>query len=78
MATAKPNCPKCGHEMERGYIPDYSQGGSKLSTWVKGWPERSFWFGLHIPRERQIPIVTFRCGARGLLESYALKNTGSS
>ena len=43
----------------------------KVSTWVEGAPQKS-WFGsAEVPKEKCVPVGTFRCSACGFLESYA-------
>ena len=71
MATTDPACPRCDKRMERGYIPDGVQNGSKISCWMPGAPQRSFWLSLWVPKSQVVPIGTFRCPSCGLLESYA-------
>ena len=70
-------CPKCSGAMLQGFIVDRAQGGSRrVSNWVEGAPERSFWHGTDVPVEKCIPIGTFRCSTCGFLESYARTEFG--
>jgi hypothetical protein len=73
MSTEKTHCPKCSGEMVQGFIVDRSGGGKfiRVSSWVEGTPEKSFWWGTIAPDERHVPVGTFRCSAGGFLESYA-------
>ena len=71
MARSTP-CPKCGAQMDEGYIVDHTHGGSRtVSHWVEGPPERSIWMGLKIADRRSFSVATFRCQRCGFLESYA-------
>ncbi len=75
--SAKPQvCPKCQGEMVRGFVADFAHSKVLVSTWVEGPPERSFWYGTKVPREKCLPIATFRCAACGYLESYAQAEFG--
>jgi hypothetical protein len=47
-------------------------GGSRVSNWVEGAPEKSVWHGTNVPAEKCVPVGTFRCSTCGFLESYAL------
>ena len=70
-------CPKCGGNMEQGYLPDASHGATILGRWAKGLPRRAWidwWDGLFIKEPNRLavlPISTFRCQTCGYLESYA-------
>lgn len=71
MSSTRPICPKCQHEMERGFLPEYVQvRAARQSIWVRGWPQRSFWFGIKVPANH-LNVITFRCTSCGFLESYA-------
>ena len=39
--------------------------------WVRGEPERSFWFGIKTKGKDKYPVRTFRCERCGYLEAYA-------
>ncbi len=72
MSTEKTQCPKCNGEMVQGFIGDLAAGAvRRVSSWVEGAPEKSFWRGTNAPEESYIPVGTFRCAACGFLESYA-------
>ena len=65
-------CPKCGGRMAQGFVADFYQGGSRrVSSWVEGAPQKSFWVGTTISNRTTIPIGTFRCENCGFLESFA-------
>jgi hypothetical protein len=66
-------CPKCQGEMVQGFIADITHGGRLVSQWSEGPPQKSFWNGVKWPKEKRIPIGTFRCESCGFLESYARK-----
>ncbi len=59
-------CPKCDHEMVRGFIPDFSLAYMYIGCWAEGQPEISN----KVP-DKRIPIGAFRCQACGYLEFYA-------
>ena len=71
MANSPQRCPKCGSEMEQGFVLDVTHGGHIVSQWVAGAPIRSFWVGTKLPDEKLVPIGTYRCSSCGYLESYA-------
>jgi hypothetical protein len=62
-------CPECSLPMEEGYIHDQGAPANPQSSWVKGEPSRSFWFGLK--KKPRLKIITFRCEKCGLLKSNA-------
>jgi len=76
--SAKPLvCPKCQGEMVRGFfVAEYAHVPVMVSTWVEGPPERSFWTGVKVPKEKCLPTATFRCATCGYLESYAQAEFG--
>jgi hypothetical protein len=49
-------CPKCGKQMEEGYIPSRGVGLNKLQAnfpvWVSGQPEKCFLGGLDLTGKR--------------------------
>jgi hypothetical protein len=57
--------------MEEGFTLDNSYGARLRSTWVEGAPVLSRWTGIKVKGKAMLPIVTFRCGRCGYLESYA-------
>jgi hypothetical protein len=67
-------CPKCGGAMTRGYVAECGHGQGRPvhpgveSTWLEGVPGAG---GGHAASNRGMPVVTFRCGGCGFLESYA-------
>jgi hypothetical protein len=67
-------CPKCDGEMIQGFIPELgppSFAQVTIPAWVEGTPQKSFWAGTKVPKDKVIPIGTFRCVSCGYLESYA-------
>jgi hypothetical protein len=65
-------CSKCGCQLVRGYIPDFSYGAVFTGAWVEGAPKIAFLTGVKAPKKSdRIPIGAFRCRACGLLEFYA-------
>jgi hypothetical protein len=32
-------CPKCGGEMQRGFVVDYTHAGKEISAWIPGEPQ---------------------------------------
>jgi len=65
-------CPKCAQAMTQGFIADHTYGAVRVSHWVDGPPEASFWMKTRAPTERSLPVGTFRCVGCGFLESDAL------
>lgn len=58
--------------MGEGFIIDYGHGGAKkVSSWIEGPPQKSWWMGLKISGRRTLTIKTHRCARCGFLESYA-------
>jgi hypothetical protein len=71
MSVGPSRCPKCNGEMAQGFIFEIDGPMRKVSTWVEGPPEKS-WFGsAKVPAGRCVPVGTFRCSGCGFLESYA-------
>lgn len=64
-------CPKCPGPMEQGFIIDNSYGELLVSHWAPGVPRKSFWTGTKLPKEKLVPIGTYRCSSCGYLEAYA-------
>ena len=73
MNQISPNCPKCGGEMNEGFIADYTYGAIRTSDWVEGEPVKSFWVGTKVRGKEQYKVKTFRCVGCGFLESYAVE-----
>ena len=72
MSTMPGRCPKCGGEMEEGFIIDNTYGGHQVSHWARGAPQRSLWTGTKLPEDKEVvPVGTFRCASCGYLESFA-------
>lgn len=65
------SCPKCNSSMVEGFVVDNSYGSRTVSNWVEGAPKKSFWAGVKLGGQRQLPVQTWRCGRCGFLESYA-------
>jgi hypothetical protein len=77
MTLTDAKCPKCKGVMETGFIVDFDDdSGIKVSRWVEGVPEESFWSGLKVDDRRQMEIRTYRCIGCGYLESYAPEREG--
>ena len=66
-------CIECGGPMERGFLPDATQGGNARPRWAEGEAQRSYWTGLKLKGRRQFYVETFRCEHCGALRSYALE-----
>jgi hypothetical protein len=65
-------CPKCNGDMVQGFTFDREQSGiRRVSSWVEGAPEKSFWTGTQVPAEKCVPVGAFRCSVCGFLEFYA-------
>jgi hypothetical protein len=64
-------CPKCRSNMEQGFILDHTYGARLIGYWAAGAPEKSFWMGTKLPKEKLVPVSVFRCSGCGFLESYA-------
>ncbi len=73
MKDSRHQCPKCGGEMEAGFIIDHTDYASaRVETWVEGKPAKSFWTGVKMKDRPQLGVTTYRCHKCGYLESYAL------
>jgi hypothetical protein len=68
-------CSKCNGEMVQGFT--FESEGHKLETWVEGPPKKSWWGGATAPKEKCVPISTFRCSKCGFLEFYARPEFGA-
>jgi len=72
MNNSKMSCPKCKSAMEEGFIADSKDhSAAKVSEWIEGEPERSFWFGIKTGGRVNLRVKSFRCVRCGFLESYA-------
>jgi hypothetical protein len=66
-----PVCPKCQSSMVAGFVIDKEHGGSRVSRWVEGPPEKSFFGNVKFRGRQPVEIATWRCTRCGYLESYA-------
>jgi hypothetical protein len=57
--------------MAEGFLIDESYGTRAVAKWYEGPPVKSMWTGLKIRGRTNYPVVTWRCGRCGYLESYA-------
>ena len=58
--------------MNPGFLLPYSRYDQNHPTqWVEGVPQKSIWTGVAVTKKVMIPVVTYRCGSCGFLESYA-------
>ena len=64
-------CPKCGSEMEIGFLLDSTHANFLQTLWVKGLPERSFLRTAKIKGKVKRGVESYRCLSCGFLESYA-------
>jgi hypothetical protein len=82
MQIHQPRCPKCGGDMEQGYLLEFGQGCFFQASWVRGPAKRAK--GLSRPLAdpgrslavavgglHPLAIDTYRCPGCGYLESYA-------
>ena len=66
------SCPKCGSDMEIGFLLDNAPYANVPSIWVEGLPERSYWRLTKIKGKVKRKVDVYRCVACGFLESYAV------
>ena len=71
MSEEANRCPKCNGTMVQGFIFEIDGPMRKVSTWVEGAPEKSFWQSAKVQADKCVPVGSFRCSACGFLESYA-------
>ncbi|HEY4216831.1 MAG TPA: hypothetical protein VGM67_06810 [Gemmatimonadaceae bacterium] len=72
MADFHPRCPKCDKPMERGHVPDITDGAAILSRWAPGEPAARRFFGrIKYDPKTSIPFVAYRCPGCGYVELYA-------
>ncbi len=79
MSEIKSKCPKCGSDMEEGFILEYKHEtfGEPRTTseWIAGKPEKETWLGTNlgvkITDRRRLKVAAFRCVTCGFLEFYA-------
>ena len=72
--TTTAACPKCGGEMEEGFIGDNNLTNVVASVWIAGAPESSFWTGkagVKVAGRAKRRVQSFRCTNCGYLESFA-------
>jgi hypothetical protein len=74
MSAEPTPCPKCNGQMVQGFL--FESEGHDLDTWVEGPPKKSWWGGAKVPKEKRVPVGTYRCSGCGLLESYARPEFG--
>ena len=75
MSAEPTRCPKCNGEMVQGFL--FESEGHRLDTWVEGTPEKSWWGGANVPKEKRVPVGTYRCSVCGFLEFYARREFGT-
>jgi hypothetical protein len=71
LQQRNPECPKCRHGMEAGFIPDASYGAILIGSWLEGGPEKGWAGSVKLKGKRKFDITTYRCTSCGYLESYA-------
>ena len=54
-------CPKCGSEMEAGFLLDSSYMNLLPTLWLNGPLERSFWTLVKIRGKRRLIVESHRC-----------------
>ena len=64
------DCPRCQGQMAKGLMIENKDGMACATKWLEGAGEKG-WFGLKLKGRKQLPVVTYRCGRCGFLESYA-------
>jgi hypothetical protein len=69
--TRSATCPKCSGQMEEGFVLDRTYGANLQASWVEGVPAPSFWTGVKMKAQEQLPVTTFRCSTCGYLEPFA-------
>lgn len=73
MSTEAHGCPKCGKQMQEGFILEQSLTNYVPSVWVEGPPEPSFWTVTQVFGKTKRLVDSYRCIGCGYLESYAVK-----
>ena len=63
-------CPKCGGQLEAGYLPDASYVAQAIGRWASGSPAKSAWTGTKVAKQT-VPLCAFRCTGCGYVELYA-------
>lgn len=64
-------CPKCGSEMEVGFLLDNAHVNYFPAIWVEGLPERSFLRTVKVKGKLKCAVEAYRCVKCGFLECYA-------
>ena len=72
-AMTQPTCPKCGGQMEPGFMLERGGGPHDQQVrWVEGEPTpRLFFSGVKLEGREPMSVTTFRCDSCGYLESFA-------
>ena len=65
------NCIRCHTPLETGYSVDATYGAYLEQKWYPGAPQKSFWTGVKVKRNRGVPITALRCPKCGYVEFYA-------
>jgi hypothetical protein len=72
MREEIPDCPRCHRRMGSGFLLETGHHNARRVTqWVEGAPEKTFWTGLKLGERQVLPVISFRCPRCGYLESYA-------
>jgi hypothetical protein len=61
LQQRNPECPRCRHRMEAGFIPDASYGAILIGSWVEGTPEKGWTGSVKLKGKRKFDITTYRC-----------------
>lgn len=65
-------CLRCDSALEEGFFVDHGHYDmTKVSAWVGGKPEMSFWTGVKAPKGERKPVRAMRCVSCGRLELFA-------
>ena len=73
MTTPVPKCPRCGGEMQQGYVADRNLGGYEPTKWFEGELIVGRLGDVKKAGSTPFPVSTYRCATCGYLESYAAK-----
>ena len=60
LRQRKPQCPKCEHAMEEGFIPDIAYGAVLLGSWAEGTPEKGWTGSVKMKGRRKLHLLPFR------------------
>jgi hypothetical protein len=74
MPDFHPLCPKCEKPMDRGHVPDITDGAARQSTWAPGEAVKRRFFGrvkIKYDPDEAIPLSAYRCPSCGYVELYA-------